>query len=232
MRLPAQGDSRAYQRAYQKVSFMLYVQQSLGPNEEILMGARFHWMYTLTAVFWILFGLAAGIALGYAAIWWEISSVIRSMYPNADLSSDAYQQLWHAIVGQKGGYLKILWGQHPLLRFGILGCFLLGLFFFAHMMIIKATTEIAVTSERLVYKKGLIARHVGELNIDRIEGVSVRQDVLGRLLGYGRVLIRGMGVGEVLLPPIEEPIEFRRAIQEAKAIQDNRGQDNLSLIHI
>jgi hypothetical protein len=37
-----------------------------------------------------------------------------------------------------------------------------------------------------------------------------------------------MGVGEVLLPPIEEPIEFRRAIQEAKAIQDNRMHDNKS----
>jgi len=204
---------------------MLYVQQSLGPNEEILMGARFHWMYTLTAVFWILFGLAIGIALGYAAIWWEISSHIRNTY-SADLPPELYQQAWNAIVLEKGGYLKILWSQHALLRFGILGCFLLGLFFFAHMMIIKATTEIAVTSERLVYKKGLIARHVGELNIDRIEGVSVRQDVMGRLLGYGRVLIRGMGVGEVLLPPIEEPIEFRRAIQEAKSIQDNRMQDN------
>ena len=203
---------------------MLYVQQSLGPNEEVLMGARFHWMYTLTAVFWILFGLAAGIALGYAAIWWEISSHIRLTYAG-DLPPELYQRAWNGIVIEKGGYLKILWSQHPLLRFGVLGCFLLGLFFFAHMMIIKATTEIAVTSERLVYKKGLIARHVGELNIDRIEGVSVRQDVLGRLLGYGRVLIRGMGVGEVLLPPIEEPIEFRRAIQEAKAIQDNR-QDN------
>lgn len=200
---------------------MLYVQQSLGPNEEILMGARFHWMYTLTAVFWILFGLAAGIALGYGAIWWAVTSEIRLLY-QTDLPDDVYKTVWNTIVAQRGGYLKILWSQHPLLRFGILGCFLLGLFFFAHMMIIKATTEIAVTSERLVYKKGLIARHVGELNIDRIEGVSVRQDVLGRLLGYGRVLIRGMGVGEVLLPPIEEPIEFRRAIQEAKAIQDNR----------
>ena len=199
---------------------MLYVQQSLGPNEEILMGARFHWMYTLTAVFWILFGLAMGIALGYAAIWFVVTQQMRAIW--SQLPDHLYQQAWDQIVKDNGGYLKILWGLHPLLRFGILGCFLLGLFFFAHMMIIKATTEIAVTSERLVYKKGLIARHVGELNIDRIEGVSVRQDVMGRLLGYGRVLIRGMGVGEVLLPLIEAPIEFRRAIQEAKAIQDSK----------
>jgi hypothetical protein len=200
---------------------MLYVQQSLGPNEELLIGARFHWMYTLQAIMWIMFGLAFGILVGYGAIWWEVSSEIRRSYPG--LPEELFDQAWNNVVITKGGYLKILWGLHPILRFGILGVFVLGLFLFAHMMIIKATTEIAVTSERLVYKKGLIARHVGELNIDRIEGVSVRQDVLGRIFGFGRVMIRGMGVGEVILPPIEAPIEFRRAIQEAKAMQEKAG---------
>ena len=38
----------------------------------------------------------------------------------------------------------------------------------------SATAKFAVTTERLIYKKGLVARHVGELNVDRIEGVSVR----------------------------------------------------------
>lgn len=200
---------------------MLYVQQSLGPNEELLIGARFHWMYTLQAIMWIMFGLAFGILVGYGAIWWEVSAEVRRIYPG--LPEELFDQAWNNVVTAKGGYLKILWSLHPILRFGILGVFVLGLFLFAHMMIIKATTEIAVTSERLVYKKGLIARHVGELNIDRIEGVSVRQDVLGRIFGFGRVMIRGMGVGEVILPPIEAPIEFRRAIQEAKAMQEKSG---------
>lgn len=202
---------------------MLYVQQSLGPREEIMMGARFHWLYTLQAIMWILFGLALGIAVGYGAIWWAVSQEIRDHYP--DVSSDLYDRLWHDIVVQRGGYLRILWEQHVALRFCILAMFLLGLYIFAHMMIIKATTEIAVTNERIVYKKGLIARQVGELNIDRIEGVSVQQGILGRLLGYGKVFIRGMGVGEVILPSIESPLEFRRAINEAKSMMD-RGNIN------
>lgn len=203
---------------------MLYVQQSLGPNEEILMGARFHWMYTLSAVFWILFGLFMGVLIGYIGVWWSINEEIRNVSASNpmgdDIPPELYQKMWDYIVERRGGYLKILWGLNALMRFSILGSFLIGLYFFAHMMIVKATTEIAVTSERLVYKKGLIARHVGELNVDRIEGVSVRQGVLGRIFGYGRVLIRGMGVGEVLLPSIEAPIEFRRAIQEAKQMSD------------
>ena len=202
---------------------MLYVQQSLGPKEEILMAARFHWMYTLQAIFWILFGLMMGIVLGYAAIWWVITQEIRDTYGGADLDDVTYHRAWKKVVHDHGGYLKILWSLHFLVRFGILFLFLLGLWFFAHMMVVKATTEIAVTTERLIYKKGLIARHVGELNVDRIEGVSVRQDVLARLFGYGRVCVRGMGVGEVLLPPIEQPIEFKKAIHEAKDTKEKAG---------
>lgn len=197
---------------------MLYVQQSLGPGEEILMGGRFHWMYTFNAVMWIVFGLTLGAAIGYGAIWWQVSTEIRQIYPG--LPEELFSKAWADIVRKHGGYLKLLWTIHPLLRFGIMGMFVLGLFMFAHMMIIKATTEIAVTTERLIYKRGLIARHVGELNIDRIESVVVYQGILGRMLGYGLVSIRGMGVGEVILPPIEAPIEFRKVIQEAKSMQE------------
>ena len=82
----------------------------------------------------------------------------------------------------------------------------------------KATTEITITSLRVIYKRGLLARNVGEISIDRIEGVMVIQSVLGWLLNYGRLSVRGMGVGEVLLPKIQDPIRFRQAIQEARAI--------------
>lgn len=196
---------------------MLYVQQSLGPNEEILMGARFHWMYTVNAVIWILMGIGAGFALAYGAIWWEISQQIKAHFPN--LPPDQFENAKAWVLKQEGGYLKILWSLHPAVRFMVMGFFIMGLFIFASMMIVKATTEIAITTDRLVYKRGLIARHVGELSIDRVEGVTVSQGILGRMFGYGRVVVRGMGVGEVLLPPIDAPVDFRRAVQEAQNVQ-------------
>lgn len=196
---------------------MLYVQQSLGPNEEILMGARFHWMYTVNAVIWILMGISAGFALAYGAIWWDISQQIKAQFPS--LPPEQFENAKKYILDQNGGYLKILWGLHPAVRFMVMGFFIMGLFIFASMMIVKATTEIAITTDRLVYKRGLIARHVGELSIDRVEGVTVSQGILGRMFGYGRVVVRGMGVGEVLLPPIDAPVDFRRAVQEAQNVQ-------------
>lgn len=43
---------------------------------------------------------------------------------------------------------------------------------------------------------------------------------MARVFGYGIVCIRGMGVGEVALPPIEAPVEFRKAVNEAKTIHE------------
>jgi len=42
------------------------------------------------------------------------------------------------------------------------------------------------------------------------------QSIFGRLFNYGRLAIRGMGIGEVVLPPIEDPIVFRQAIEKAR----------------
>ena len=120
--------------------------------------------------------------------------------------------------GPQLGWLEGVRYLHPGIRIFACIVFALGLMSFAQMMVIKATTEIAVTNNRLVYKRGLVARQVGEISIDRIEGVNILQTILGRLFNFGRVAVRGMGVGEVILPPIEDPIAFRQAIERARSI--------------
>ena len=86
------------------------------------------------------------------------------------------------------------------------------------MMVVKVTTEIAITNSRLIYKRGLIARQVGEMSVDRIEGVNILQSIFGRIFNYGRIAIRGMGIGEVILPPIEDAIALRQAIEKERSL--------------
>ncbi|MCK5374936.1 MAG: PH domain-containing protein [Alphaproteobacteria bacterium] len=175
---------------------MLYVQQSLGPDEELVHVGKFHWMYTVSAFMSILWGLVLSILIMFVAY---------KAY--GYISPERIQGL---------GFISSIRVIHPGIRGVAFLFFIFGLVKFAHMMVVKVTTEIAITNNRLVYKRGLVARHVGEISIDRIEGVNVLQSILGRLFDYGRVMIRGMGVGEVVLPQIEDPIKFRRAIEEAK----------------
>jgi len=144
-------------------------------------------------------------------IFWGIFGCI------AIIVGTAYFQIHFGSGLEARSWLGAVRELHPGVKLGAFLFLILGLLRFAHMMVIKATTEIAITTSRLIYKRGLVARYVGEMSIDRIEGVNVLQSIWGRLLGYGRVMVRGMGVGEVVLPPLENPIAFRRAIETARS---------------
>jgi len=86
-----------------------------------------------------------------------------------------------------------------------------GSLIFARMMIEKWTTEIVITSDRLIYKRGWIARHVEEIALNRIEEVVLDQSVMGRVLGYGSIIVAGMGRGVIELPSwLADPVELRR----------------------
>ena len=54
-------------------------------------------------------------------------------------------------------------------------------------------TEMAVTDRRIIYKRGLIRRMTAEMNIEKVESVSVGQSILGRILDYGTIDVRGTG---------------------------------------
>lgn len=177
-----------------------YVKQSLGEDEELIHVARFHWMYTVSAMFNILFGIVAAILTLVLAVKFE-PMLLNYSYPPEGVS-----------------WMERLSILHPAVKIISFFFIVFGVFKFVQMMIYKVTTEIAITNNRLIYKRGLIARYVGEINIDRIEGVNVLQGFWGRIFDFGRVMIRGMGVGEVVLPPIERPIVFRKAIEKARTI--------------
>ena len=73
-------------------------------------------------------------------------------------------------------------------------------------------TEICVTSHRVIYKRGFIWRHTSEMNMQKVESVTVRQSLIGRLLGYGTIHVRGTGEGIEHLHRIDSPVELRNAI--------------------
>ncbi len=181
---------------------MDYIRQSLGDDEELVYVAQFHWMYNASAIFNIVFGvgLAAGIIWGVIYAEPMLPSFLRfDVPPDASL-------------------IDKIRAVHPTIKILAFLVLLMGLFRYAHMMVVRATTEIAITNKRLVYKRGLVARYVGEMNIDRIEGINVLQGFWGRIFNFGRLMVRGMGVGEVILPPIADPIKFRRAIEKARTV--------------
>ena len=93
-----------------------------------------------------------------------------------------------------------------------IGCIAVGFFMLFLAWFKRWTTEIDVTDRRIVYKRGFIWRHTVEMNMDKVESVDVDQSILGRLLDYGDITIRGTGIGLEPLRNIEAPLAFRNTV--------------------
>jgi uncharacterized membrane protein YdbT with pleckstrin-like domain len=74
------------------------------------------------------------------------------------------------------------------------------------------TTETDVTNLRVVHKTGFIKRRTFEMSLEKVESVDVDQSILGRVLNYGNVTVRGVGEGAETIDTIASPLEFRNHI--------------------
>ena len=102
------------------------------------------------------------------------------------------------------------WQRYALLAGGAVG--VLGLLLLLGAWIRRRATEIVVTDRRVIFKRGLLARHTVEMNVSKIETVDVEQGLAGRIWGYGTLLIRGTGSGFEPLVGVGSPLRIRNAI--------------------
>lgn len=102
------------------------------------------------------------------------------------------------------------WQRYVRMAAGVVGVF--GLLLLLGAWIRQRATEIVVTDRRVIFKRGVLARHTVEMNVSKIETVDVEQGLSGRIWGYGTLLIRGTGSGFEPLVGVGSPIAIRNAI--------------------
>jgi uncharacterized membrane protein YdbT with pleckstrin-like domain len=85
-------------------------------------------------------------------------------------------------------------------------------FFIILAIINVVTTELAVTNKKVIGKAGFIRRESIDLPLSKLESINIDQGIIGRILGYGRVSIRGVGGNNVSIPFIKDPLSFRRVV--------------------
>jgi membrane protein YdbS with pleckstrin-like domain len=78
----------------------------------------------------------------------------------------------------------------------------------------RLSSEFAVTTKRVVVKVGLVRRHSTEILLRQVEGITVDQGLLGRIFGYGTIVIEGTGSDRTPYKGIAAPLAFRLAVQE------------------
>lgn len=77
------------------------------------------------------------------------------------------------------------------------------------------STEMGITSKRVIRKSGVIMRDTSEIRLSKVESVSVNQGFLGRMFGYGDVIISGSGGNSAVMKGVRHPLNFRGAVEMA-----------------
>jgi len=108
------------------------------------------------------------------------------------------------------------WSQFPLVFLGIVTLVVgVGLVFLVIAWVRVRSTELAITSRRVIAKFGFIKRDTVEINLDKVEALKVEQGFWGRFLNFGTIFISGAGTSVAPISNIADPLVFRRKFMEA-----------------
>jgi uncharacterized membrane protein YdbT with pleckstrin-like domain len=97
----------------------------------------------------------------------------------------------------------------------------LGLLVLLPAVVKRQSSDFAVTNKRVMMKVGVFATHSVELLLNKIEAIAVNQSFLGRLFGYGDIVVTGSGGTREAFSHIQGPLEFRRAVQSVSDAPSN-----------
>jgi uncharacterized membrane protein YdbT with pleckstrin-like domain len=78
----------------------------------------------------------------------------------------------------------------------------------------RNAVQMAVTNKRVIAKVGVVTRRTVDMLLSRVESVGVEESALGRMLGYGTVIIRGTGGTPETFGRIAHPLDFRTQVQQ------------------
>lgn len=108
---------------------------------------------------------------------------------------------------------QILFGLFAMVvspAFGAIGVisFVTGLGLLIYVITMYQTSELAITSLRVIAKYGF---NTIEIPIGKIESLQIRQSVWGKMWGFGTVIVAGAGNPSVPITNVRDPLAFRQA---------------------
>lgn len=77
----------------------------------------------------------------------------------------------------------------------------------------RQSSDFAVTNKRIMMKVGVFRTRSIELLLSKVEAIAVDQSLLGRIFGYGNIVVTGSGGTKEPFSQIQAPLGFRRAVQ-------------------
>ena len=168
-----------------------YISNTLIPGEKIMYQAYTHWFFYLDFGAVLLVAVSSYLLIDNPPFIHENMPTVLLWVPHL-ISKDLLEiSVWHL---------------------GLMVLLFIGLMMLWEVLIIKQTTELAITSKRVISKCGLLNRTIIELKLKRFESITIEQSLLGRLFNYGTITVTGMGGVKTSVPNIMAPLQFKKIL--------------------
>ena len=113
--------------------------------------------------------------------------------------------------------LALVLGTVPVLRVFFIAVALVD---FAGRWMMRSNTQFKLTTRRLTLSTGTLRKRSLELVLPKVESITVNEPLLGRMLGYGTVVVGGTGGTKEAFPLVPSPQQLRDRVQEQLAAQN------------
>jgi uncharacterized membrane protein YdbT with pleckstrin-like domain len=171
--------------------------KNLQETEELLYKPKLHWMFTvrhmvLSVPFFVLL-----------LVLWAVLTQEEGLFE------------WPGDV-QIGGYIITLTAYNAglVIKYAFLAlavCVLLAVLWRVFQYI---CTEYGATNRRLIIKKGVFRVVITEISFDRIESLSCRRGIMGRIFNYGTIRVSGVGGTVPAFYMVRRPLALRLKIAD------------------
>jgi hypothetical protein len=173
---------------------MSYASRNLVPGETLLFETRHHWIVLLGPLLVSLLLGLPGLALLVGAIQAKSG---KDPAARAGILSEIAAQLGPQGTAVLGGILLV--AAIIVLSYGLAK---------------RNATIMAVTNRRVLIKTGMTSRRTLDLMLSKVESIGVDETFLGRMLGFGSVVVHGTGGTPESFVNIANPQQLRRSVQE------------------
>lgn len=147
----------------------------------------------------------------------------RLINDNEDIVLDLHPHWWFfgpSALGLGASLVLTLWVNSVLSGWMKTGATYLGLgivIVCAAILVVELvkwrTTYFVVTTDRVIYRQGVVARSGVEIPLERISNVNFKQSILERLLGVGDILVQSGGEdGEQTFSDISRPDDVQNIV--------------------
>ena len=122
--------------------------------------------------------------------------------------------------------LALGWAEPLRLLFALL--VLVALVYFLRVFLTWVSTDFVLTSDRVIYREGIIAKRGIEIPLERINTIFFEQRIFERLLGLGDLQIESASKdGAQVFDDIRNPSAVQNEIYQQMELNDRRNFDRL-----